>query len=248
MSEGKTRGPKWPSISLKDAIEEVRQVFNAETRNKMSREVLASHLGYKALSGTALSKIGALRHYGLIEGSGDQQRVSDDAVNLLMKEPSSREYQDALDQAFRRPALFAEIISEYDTLPSKSNLEYFLVKKGFLKNSAGKAAEVYLDSASFVQEWTPAAGDEDASAANANQADIEPGDVPRQSATERINAIPAAKVSAGYSEVASGMLTKSTSFKLFVSGPLNEKAFDRLIKKLEIDREIITSEDDFEWD
>lgn len=117
----------------------------------MSRTVLAKHLGYTSLNGRALGKIGAVRSYGLIEGSGDELRISDDAVTALMAPVGSTERRDALGRLANRPTLFQELRKDFpDTFPSLDNLQYSLVKRQFTPDAAEKAAKSYLATFNLV--------------------------------------------------------------------------------------------------
>jgi hypothetical protein len=146
----KTRSPNYPSLDLEAALEAVRPVFKAENRNKFSRLVLAQHLGYSSLNGRALGKIGAVRAYGLIEGSGDDLRLSDDAITTLMAPETSHERQQALERSALKPSLFQELSQEFQGLPSENNLRYWLVKRHFTVEAAAKAAETYLSTFRLV--------------------------------------------------------------------------------------------------
>src|SRR5258708_445820 len=119
----KVRSPNYPSTPLGTALESIRKAYMLEHRNKMSRDTLAKHLGYTTLNGRALSKIGAVRAYGLLEGSGDELRISDDAVIGLAAPIGSPEKSAALSRLAVRPALFQELRKQFpDTLPSEENL------------------------------------------------------------------------------------------------------------------------------
>jgi len=147
----KVRSPNYPSMSLGPALEAVRPVYQSENRNKMARAVLAKHLGYSSLNGRALGKIGAVRAYGLIEGSGDDLRVSDDAVKALMAPAGSSERTGALARLASRPALFQDLNKEFpDTMPSLENIKYALVKRQFTADAAEKAAKSYLATMNLV--------------------------------------------------------------------------------------------------
>jgi hypothetical protein len=141
----KVRSPNYPLMSLGPALEAIRPAYKKENRNKMSRSVLAKHMGYNSLNGRALGKIGAVRAYGLIEGSGEELRITDDAVKALMAPADSQERLDALGLLANRPALFQELRKDFpNTMPSLHNLQYALVKRQFTEDAAEKAAKSYL--------------------------------------------------------------------------------------------------------
>ena len=150
----KVRSPNYPLMDLGTALEAVRPALKAENRNKMSRSVLAKHLGYNSLNGRALGKIGAIRAYGLIDGSGDELRVSDDAVTALLNPDRGLVYREALKRLADKPTLFQEIQKQYPAdLPSESNLSFWLVQqKRFTQEAAGKAAKTFLATMRLVYE------------------------------------------------------------------------------------------------
>lgn len=232
----KVRSPNYPSMSLGPALEAVRPAYGKENRNKMSRSVLAKHMGYTSLNGRALGKIGAVRAYGLVEGSGDELRITDDAVKALMAPASSSERTDALGRLANRPQLFQELTKEFPTMPSLDNLKYTLVKRGFTQDAAEKAAKSYLATMNLVggiqDEYNPP--DEEVSDDPAGEDDRPPPPPPPGSKV---------KIMAGERELTTGLLAKDASFRLIVSGNIGVKEIERLIQKLEIDKEILADQE-----
>jgi hypothetical protein len=148
----KVRSPNYPALDLGAALKAVRKALDKDNRNKMSQEALGKHLGHDSLSGPALGKIGAMRAYGLIDGKGDQLRVTDDAVTALMAPPGSPEGVDSIRSLAARPKLFQDIQKEFTTLPSPENLKFWLIKRQFAPDAAEKAAKVYLSTMQLA-EW-----------------------------------------------------------------------------------------------
>jgi hypothetical protein len=148
----KVRSPNYPTTDLGAALELIRPAFKAENRNKMSRAVLANHMGDKTLHGRALTKLGAVRAYGLIEGSGDDLRISDDAVTVLASPDTvNYHYRDALERLALKPQLFQDIKKQFPaTLPSEHNLSFWLVQQHFTQEAAGKAAKSFLSTMRLV--------------------------------------------------------------------------------------------------
>ncbi len=148
----KVRSPNYPTVDLGSALELIRPAFKAENRNKMSRAVLAKHMGDSTLNGRALTKLGAVRAYGLIEGSSDDLRLSDDAVFVLASpDKINVQYRDALGRLAFKPQLFQEIKKQFPaTLPSEHNLSFWLVQQHFTQEAAGKAAKSFLTTMRLV--------------------------------------------------------------------------------------------------
>jgi hypothetical protein len=146
----KVKSPNYPRMSLGEALTAARKAFDKDNRNKMSQAALAKHLGHDSLSGPALGKIGALRAYGLIEGSGDELRISDDAITAMMAPEGSPERAVALAALAAKPKLFQEIRGEFTTPPSVENLKFWLVKRKFASDAAETAAKSYLGTLRLV--------------------------------------------------------------------------------------------------
>jgi hypothetical protein len=112
---------------------------------------MAKHLGYNSLNGRALAKIGAVRAYGLIEGSGDDLRISTEAIVVLNAPQGSDDRERALSTLAVKPSLFSEIRAEFpDRHPSEDNLRYWLTTQNFTPEAAGRAASTYLETMRLV--------------------------------------------------------------------------------------------------
>ena len=49
----KTRSPEYPAIGLKEAVERVKLVYDKDYQNRVPKNVIAVHMGYKGLNGTS---------------------------------------------------------------------------------------------------------------------------------------------------------------------------------------------------
>ena len=101
MSE---RSPNFPSMSLGEAIDAARLIFQKEGRSVMPRKSAVAPLGYSSINGRSLSVLGALRAYGIIDGRGDEINLSADAIAALMAPHGSEEHFGALRRLFESPA------------------------------------------------------------------------------------------------------------------------------------------------
>ena len=151
--EKKSRSPRYPQISLRDAITKVRMVYEKEHTHKADREVIATDMGYAGLNGASAAAIASLRQYGLLERSGEAMRVSEDATTILELPPGDSERSAALQRLAFAPPLFAELNAEFGSkLPSDENLRLYLVKSGFNRNAANNLIRTYRDTLSLVKE------------------------------------------------------------------------------------------------
>ena len=141
----KVRSPNYPQLDLGRHWWPSARLLTKIIENKMSQGALAKHLGHESLSGPAYTKIAALRGFGLVEGTGDELRVSDDAVTVLMA-PAGSERNEALKRLALKPSLFQEIQKAFATLPSPENLEFWLIKRNYTPVAAKIAAKSYLAS------------------------------------------------------------------------------------------------------
>jgi len=147
----KVRSPNYPSLDLGAALVLARKVFDKDNRNKVSREAIGKHLGHESLSGPALGKIGALRAYDLVTGSGDELRVSDDAVTALMAPEKSPDRKTALARLAMNPDIFKEIRKDFPGTVSEDNLRFWLIKRKFATDAATTAAKSYIETMKLVE-------------------------------------------------------------------------------------------------
>src|SRR5688572_25044355 len=123
MASKRGRSPNYPQLTLEEAIEKARAVFAEEHFHATTREVIAQHMGFQGLSGPSQTCIASLRHYGLLEPSGDGLKVSDDAVTVLEFGPEEKRRDPALARLAMNPPLFRDLYAEFGPeLPSASTL------------------------------------------------------------------------------------------------------------------------------
>lgn len=172
----RSRSPNYPSLALDEAIESIRKVYQAEKRSKFPRDALARHLGYSSLNGRALSKIGAVRAYGLLDGREDALHVSDTALAILEAPKDSEDYIEAIHRAFNTPTLFRRISEEYGgEMPSEPTLRWWLSKNGYIGDAADKALTSFLAS----QELVNSVGGAYSAPVTTEQSDMEAATVER---------------------------------------------------------------------
>lgn len=148
----KVRSPSYPAIGLKEAIEKAEAVYRNDYQNPVPREVAARHMGYASLNGKSLGVLSALLKYGLLEGRGDQTRVSDLALRIIAHSHGDTERATAIREAAERPELFTELDKRYpEGKGSDAAIRSYLLTQKFIPLAADNALRSYRETKSLVE-------------------------------------------------------------------------------------------------
>jgi hypothetical protein len=152
----KTRSPSYPSISLRDAIVKVEEIYNQNYQSPVPRQVAAELMGYGGLNGKSLGVLAALSKYGLLEGRGDDTRVSDLALAIIAHEPGAPERGAAIRQAAAKPELFAEIDGRFTGgKASDAAIRSYLMTQKFIPAAADAVVRAYRETKQLVAAEAP---------------------------------------------------------------------------------------------
>lgn len=148
----KARSPSYPTIGLKEAIEKVETVYRNDYQNQVPRAVVASHMGYASLNGKSLGVLAALAKFGLLEGRGDQTRVSDLALRIIAHASGEAERASAIKEAATRPELFVELDKRYPGGGgSDAAIRSYLLTQKFIPQAADNVIRSYRETKSLVE-------------------------------------------------------------------------------------------------
>jgi hypothetical protein len=153
MNEKKARkrSPVYPVISLEEAISKVKELYNKEGKNLVSRDVAVKSMGYKSISGRTLQILSSLWQYKLIDRSTGMIRISDDAFTIIEAPDNTPDKNEAIVRAALAPIVFQEIRDQYpDHLPSDDNIGWFLKKEGFAGTAPKIIIQAFKDTISFA--------------------------------------------------------------------------------------------------
>ena len=253
----RSRSPNYPSLDLGEAIEVIRKVYAVERRAQFPRTSLAGHMGYGSINGRSLAKIGAIRAYGLIEGREDALTVSQTAIAILEAPDGSADKVSAYRAAFLSPSIFARAYDQYgDAPPSPQTFRWWLTQQGYLGDAADKAMQAYLSSLALVNSISGAhdvAEELEREEQLADQLQDDPRlqaifkPAPKAKAVPAMRRMPSEEglaMAAHERVLQSGLLSKGTSYRLIVSGHIGKAEFEKLLAKLRLDEDILTSDDD----
>ncbi|MGA3303933.1 MAG: hypothetical protein ABSC72_11685 [Methylovirgula sp.] len=147
----KARSPAYPAIGLKEAIEAVTRIYKEDYQNPIPREVAAKHMGYSGLNGKSLGALSALLKYGLLEGRGNDTRVSDRAVHIIAYEPGTTPRADAIQEAMTGPELFVDLDLRFQNgRASDQAIRAYLLTQKFIPAAADHALRSYRETKALV--------------------------------------------------------------------------------------------------
>lgn len=247
----KMRSPRYPAIGLPDAIQKARAVYDNDHRNKIRKELVATHMGYHSLNGASLGVISAVSKYGLLEGGVDSMNVTARAVDIFEHEVGHPQRVQAVREAAFEPELFKEVAAEFPGKVSDAAIRSYLITKlGFLPDAATNFVRSYRDTMLLVEAETAGYDSEES---EQEAPPMEPftmeGKVAQLQglrAVEQLSRGTSVALGEDERELTTGILSKGASFRLIVSGKVGEKEIERLIKKLELDKEILADADEGE--
>jgi hypothetical protein len=145
---------RYPAIPLPEAVARVEAIYKQEGKNGMINEVAVRHMGYSSLNGASMSVLAALKKYGLLEGRGDEIKVSHDAVIIVSDRgiDDQTERAEALRRCLLSDPLFSELQERFLGKTTVLNVASYLQKKGFKPAAAQNAAKSYIESVAFVED------------------------------------------------------------------------------------------------
>jgi hypothetical protein len=241
----KGRSPRYPRIPLQDAIVHARALYDGAHRSVISSDTAYRVMGFNGKNGSSATALGAVRQFGLVDGLRGDLRISNLALRLL--EPSSREeYVIALKEAATQPEVFSELFSHFDGVIPKSDepvRSYLIRSLNFSRSGADECIESLRRTLSDVEKDVPPASSPPAAELDGAGDGLSKNEsVAVDVETLVSHAIPA-RVSIPEPSVVSSdfvriPLTRNCVAELRFSGPISGDAVQRLIKYIELMKDV----------
>ncbi len=235
------RSPRYPSLSLRSALERAAQLKAEHDRHTVRVDSAKDAWGYGSKSGGGRQALATLILYGILQdsGSGSDRKVqlTDTAWRYLVDErPDHRE--SVLKQLALTPKVMVELFNAWGTKPPgdaecRSQLR---LERGFTETAAQELLAIYKDNIAFAKLA-------DSDKVTSEPEAIEPQKEKRGAIDHRLSPpVERMKVMAQERELTTGLLSKDASFRLIVSGQIGVKEIERLIQKLELDKDILAEQ------
>lgn len=267
MSENRTeegrrrtygRSPPFPFIPLGKAVDRLHE-FDTHSRGHPLRVPIAlSAWGYGEKSSGGAQTLAALKAFGLMtelpDGEHQRVQVSETGKRLLRSPPESVRME-ILKKAALTPKLISEFWGPWGCArpPDAECLWTLRDQRGFTTDAAMRFISVYDDTlryAGLAQPGNMTQGQADVHEDIGTRERSEPEDTLGQSplpppvaARKREG-----ELMEGERELTTGLLSKNASFRLIVTGKVGEKEIKLLIRKLELDKEILAEADEVPTD
>lgn len=254
----KDRSPSFPFIPLKTAVERLEAFDKKFGRHPVPASKAALAWDMKEKSSQGDQTLAALKSFGLIKydgmGAARHASLTDEGRNYLRAQQDSVR-KEILKVCALRPKIMRTFWASWnaDRPPDEVALDKLILDNGFSEGGARNFLKVYDDTVSYaglsssdkvVPEADENSAEDRVSGSNwTMDPDVAwpvPREKPPQPAHRKV------EVMAGERELTTGLLSKDASFRLIVSGNIGVKEIERLIKKLELDKEILADRDDEE--
>jgi|SRR5580658_3043902 hypothetical protein len=263
-------GSRFPFIPLKMAIERARVLYKNGSGHPVPASELAKLWGYSDKASGWRQTAASLAYYGLVQAFGvkdDRQlKPTEDARRYFLDERPD-EHAKLHAKFALAPQAFAALWKLWGANPPSDSVARSILKTQFHypENSAAQLLTIYKANLTFAALTTrsqdtsndgkgdPAGKEipfpEDASNPSNGR---EPGFVqvtPPAGAMRQSLPDPAPHggrtrlMEQHERELTTGMLSKDANFRLIVSGKIGAKEIERLIRKLQVDKEILADAD-----
>src|SRR5665213_3133655 len=156
VEEGKKerqRSPNYPAVGLREAVERVRKLIQADGKSGAPPEIAAKHIGYSSAHGQAMSVVAALKKFNLVADSGGRLAPTQGALEIVNLPENDPRRQKALREAALSPFLYHELVAQHEVagLPAADVLEAELTTyKGFNPKAVGGFVRDFLDTLEFA--------------------------------------------------------------------------------------------------
>lgn len=251
-AKSKERSPSFPFIPLEAAVLRMASFDAKFGRHGAPANKVGLAWDMKETSSQADQTLAALRSFGLVvykgNGPGREVTLSEEGRNYLRAQQDSVKEQ-ILKVCALRPKIMRQFWAMWgpDRPIDPVALDTLILQHNFSENGARSFLRVYDATVSFAklstgdkpsvtdpdgeEEPPPPAGNKGGSPAHGNPP-------PAPGAEAKVKIMP------GERELTTGLLSKDANFRLIVSGPVGVKEIERLIAKLNLDKEILAEPDE----
>jgi hypothetical protein len=239
------RSPAFPVLALEPALGKLAEFETHYKRTPARPEKVGEAWNIKTKA-YADRIAAALRYYGFLEyqGSGkDRSVVVSETGRKYLRAQQEELKREIAKAAALRPKQIAKHWNDWGSdRPADAACLDALMAEGFSDGGARDFLKVYDATITYAKlsdsDKPPPEAGEDLPEENDDNVDDDDDLEARQPARKG-----KAKIMDGERELTTGLLSKDANFRLIVSGQIGVKEIEMLIKKLELDKEILADQD-----
>jgi hypothetical protein len=244
------RSPAFPQVPLGDAIDRLVAFEKHFGRHPAPLDKAGAAWGLKQCGDI----LAALRYFGFLEYAGGanarQVVITDEGRNLLRTQQESTR-REILRRAALRPKEIAKFWPIWGSDRPRDDvcLDELVLRNGFSARGAPLFLNSYdatiafagLTASDKIAADSPAEVSDGIGGKPAGHENAQPAEPPPfvRRAPVPSNGV---AIMEGERELTTGLLSKETRFRVIVNGPVGVREIERLIKKLEYDKEILADE------
>jgi hypothetical protein len=241
------RSPAFPVVNLKMAIERLID-FEAYYKRSAARPEKVGEAWKINTKAYADRIAAALRYFGLLEyqGTGKDRTiaVSEEGRKYLRAQQEETK-QEVIKAAALRPKQIATFWDHWlnDRPVDAACIDDLVQNHGFSVAGARDFLKVYDATISYAGLTASDKIDPEAGGETPEEAELDGVKSPPKWPWETPQPQGKVILMAGERELTTGLLAKDASFRLIVNGKIGVKEIERLIQKLEIDKEILADQE-----
>ena len=134
----------------------IRDRFRAEELGgrEFTPQDAAAAWGYASTAGPVKNRIAALRQYGMLEGKkGDNPKLSNRALTLILRDPGALEHREALRVAVSDPDIFEELDRTMPNAADDALRQHLIVQRNFTREGADRLIVVFRASMAYADAY-----------------------------------------------------------------------------------------------
>jgi hypothetical protein len=234
-AKDRSRSPRYPSYALEDSIGHAGKIYAGVHRSPVDSDTAFRLMGFAGKSGASAKALGSMRQYGLIEGIGENTRISDLSLKIL--EPASAdERAEAVVHASTAPDVFRSISDRFNgKIPSVDEpIRAFLIRElGFSKSGADECISALRKTLAYVRIFE-AESDSSQPIIQESAVSSNSQTAPSELATQPVSAPSLANAG----EFMRVRLSRDCTVELRFEGKLESKALENLLRYIELQKEV----------
>lgn len=240
-------GSRYPFINLEKAMGRAKELFVQAGDHEALVADAFTTWDYSQKSSGGHQTVAALKMYGLLvaTGNADQRKLALSPEALRYFRDEREDVHASLRRTFAlRPKLLQALWEKWGVSPPADNIarSHLKIDRHLSEQGARSLLGIYKDNLDFADlkgsGKIPEESKEETPPASAEGGGKPlPGEKPLPGKGRRIDLMENERV------LSDGLLSKTATYRVIVSGPIGPKEIDRLIKKLEVDKEILSDTD-----